>query len=293
MALIDTTLAPIQETLKTNLSWLTEAYGKIERREKIRSEKVYRYPAVFAGGENVPDWTELLPDENLGNYCYFEIEKDGEYEAINRNANPKFRFKLVFFWDWRTIYPTDWKARSIEEIKAQILQILMAAPYTRMIRNWKWSEDADTIYRGFSHLEIERQFFMRPYGGVAFMGEISGSDSCPLDLPIPTIPISMFGTWPANYSGTEQVLPYFKWYGQPIHWRTFSLGSGNDGFKTITGLSASDVSQWVDMEYRAVLPDGAPVITKISPELNGSGGWQIPTRAFESSIFVTLFYVKT
>lgn len=292
MALIDDTLAPIQQTLTASLSWLDTAYGKIERREKIRNEKPYKFPAVFIGGDPVVDWVDLMPDEGLGSYSYFEIDQDGGYEVINRSAQPKFKFKLVFWFDWRDIFPSDWESRSIEEVKAQILTVLIAAPYTMMVKDWKWSEDAATIYRGFTHLEIDRQMLMRPYGGVAFMGEMYGSLACPVDMLIPTVPIAQFGLRPANYSLSEQLFPDKKWFGENIYWKTFDLGTGNDDYKDLTGLLASSVSKMIDSEYRAIASDGTEVLTKVSPELNGSGGYKVATQSFQESIFVTLYYTK-
>lgn len=244
MALIDDVVSEINSTLAANLSWLTTAYGKVQRLQRTQDGKTIKYPAVFVGG-NTEDHRSLLPDGSLGNYCYFEVEKQAEYDNIDRHLRPKFKCKIVFWFDYRTIY-ADWALRSIEEVKAQVLAVLVAAPHSRSVQVFEIAEDADTIYQGYTHNEIGRQFLMRPYGGFAITCEVYSPLDCIISSPAVTIPMNIAQMIPFTHSLVEQVWPFEKAVGGvTIYCRTWQFTT-ETGVTQLTGLVVADVGMIVD-----------------------------------------------
>lgn len=245
MALIDDTISLVNQTLLANLPWLNNSYGKIQRlkRQDARGVEV-SFPGIFIGPNN-DDYIALLPDRTLGNYSYFEVPDPVEYENMNRSVSSEFEFKLVFWFDWRDIFPADWRQRSIEEVKQIILDVLMAAPGTRTVEIFKVYEDANTIFQSFTyqgyissydHKAIDGQFLMRPYGGLAFTGKMRTIPSCNGSIAPVTIPQNIAAMIPVDYSTDEQVWPYERFFGETIYWRTYFPEGAQFEYVQLDGL---------------------------------------------------------
>ncbi len=135
------------------------------------------------------------------------------------------------------MYPSDWQSRSIEEVKASFLNVLTGTSYTHSVENFTIYEDARSIYKGYSHKEVEQQFLMREYGGFAIEFEVIGSAACSITLPTPTIPADLFGVIPVQYSLSSQVYPIMKWIdGTKIYFQTWyfiNQGSGDQLIQTV------------------------------------------------------------
>ena len=296
MALIDDILTSVNAALAANLDWLDATYGKIERKRKTDTDsKTVNYPGVFIGADNsIDDYLNMLPDSDLGNYCYWEILDDQEYLLINRDVRPKFRFKLVFWWNWPDLYPADWRTRSIEEVKAQILNILVHSSYTRMNTAFIVYESADKIYSGFSHNETTRQFLMRPYGGLAIEGEIWGTFGCNLSLPLPTISPSIAGSLPENYSSSRQRRALETWYGEAMYWQTWPFETGANNEAELDGLVEADTGIIVRREamgINSVSGISEAWLPQVTPD--GSGGYTTFLPDFYTDIFITLFWTRS
>jgi hypothetical protein len=175
--LADVALAQLQVILEANLSWLTTAYGKIEKRvfQDPESRPVV-FPAIFCGEK---EYLNLLPDEHLGNYSYVEV-LDSQEVVWRPRQTPDFKadIALVFWFDFRTVYPSDHNTRTVEHVKADVLDALnVSMPGLRITVN-SISERAENIYRGFSASEIQHQFLMRPYGGFRVDANIFYKSAC-------------------------------------------------------------------------------------------------------------------
>lgn len=301
--LADDIIQSVNGTLIANLSWLTNAYGKVQRLKEIAPDNsIVTYPGIFYD-DGTKDTLKLLPDEKLGNYCYWEVLDNQNYEVVNRTVKSKFSFKLVFWFHWPDLYPADWKQRSIEEVKAQILNVLVNAFYTRMITTYTVHEQAERIFSGYTAYRNEteyktndpqRQYLMRPYGGLAFEGDVIGTAACSLDLPMPSIPANIMGLIPFVHSYMEQVYPFeMELSSERLYVRSFDLGSGNNDYKTLTGLNDSDVGTITKCEYRAlntvngIMETGT---TQVVP--NGSGGFHVFTPDFWTNIIARPYYTK-
>lgn len=301
--LADDIIQSVNGTLTANLSWLTNAYGKVQRLKEIApNNEIVTYPGIFSD-DGTSDTIKLLPDEKLGNYCYWEVLDSQNYEIVNRTVKSKFSFKLVFWFHLPDLYPSDWKSRSIEEVKAQILNVLVNAFYTRMITLYTVHEQAERIFSGYTAYRSEgdykindpqRQYLMRPYAGLAFEGEVIGSPACGLDLPTPSIPANIMGLIPFVHSTSEQVWPFeMELSSERIYVRTWSLGSGAGDYETLTGLNDSDIDMVIRSEYRALNTVNGKMETGSAEVIpNGSGGFQTFTPDFWTNIYVRLYYTK-
>lgn len=176
--LLDVCFAQVSSALETGLSWLTKAYGKAERRERTRDRSSILYPAIYAGGN---DYINMLPDEHLGNYSWFDVVESQEVEWRYRSAHDfKARFGLVFWFDFRTVYPSDHQEKTLEHVKSEVLGVLGSStlPSTRL-RVDQISERVENIYPGYTLHEVDNQFLMRPYGGFRIEGEVTYKAACP------------------------------------------------------------------------------------------------------------------
>ena len=174
-ALIDTALLEFQELLLSQLPWLDAAYGKAElRREKDAKGRVKRYPVIYVGTNKGKEYETLMPDEHKGNFSFFKIEDGESYQRNNiSNAERTAKFRLIFWFDYRKVYPLSWKNRTIEHIKKLVYHAVENNTFTySTVRLGVAWQEAENIYRGYTDMELDNQFHMRPFGGLAVEGTI-------------------------------------------------------------------------------------------------------------------------
>lgn len=301
--LVDDAISTVNATLLANLTWLNGAYGKIQRMRHIDAKgKETTFPGAYTGSivNGTNDYVNVLPDQKLGNYCYWEVSDPVEYDNINRNFSTSFNFKISFWFDWRDIFGDPaYKAASIEEVKKIILDVLAAAQYTRQVEAYKVYEDANSIFQNFTnqgyissydHKQIKGQFLMKPFGGLAFSGTIQSFIGCTAPVDAVTIPPTLIGLLPLNYSNSEQLYPLELWYGERIYWKTWNLGSGNNALKELPGLTPANFI--VKREWRATNAVTGAIDGGV-PELVIDGGvYKVFCPDFWEDIFVTGYYLK-
>ena len=169
--LIDAALLEIQDGLTTQLSWLNTAFGKAQRLVRRKDGREVFYPGVWYGEA---DYLPVFPDGHIGNFSFFDVE-DGQ--TVERE--PGFHgemvadFGLVFWFDFRDVYPVGWELRTTENVKADVLSALKAIKIDRgAFRINQIFERAENMYPGYTISEIDDQFLMRPYGGFRIEGEL-------------------------------------------------------------------------------------------------------------------------
>lgn len=177
--LYDLAAGQVNATLAANLSWLTEAYGVAQRRERLRDTARVLYPAIYTGNGN--EYLSMLPDGHLGNFSWWDIEDGGELDwQPNRLIFHRVRFGLVLWGDFRTVFPGEYESRTAEHIKAAVLAILNAGHWPNVtLRINQVFERSENVYRGYTVSEIENQFEMRPYFALRFAGEMKCHQICP------------------------------------------------------------------------------------------------------------------
>lgn len=301
MALIDDVLTTINATLLANFDWLDNAYGKIIRMKgEDKNGKSITFPGIYK--EDAQDgYLSLIPDRELGNYCYWEVPDPVDYTIVRPNVHTTFKFKLVFWFKWEDIWPADHRERSIEEVKQIILNVLMFAPYTRSVEIFKIYEDIDSIFQNFTqqgyissyvYKQYDAQFMMRPFGAIALTGEARMIPTCVDEVVTPTIPPPLFSLFPLNYSASEQVYWAEKWFGETIYWRTWSLDTGINDNEALTGLTQAIVGKIIKTEYRAINGvSGVEENNSIQLEVSG-GNYMVFTLAAHTQIYVTVYYTK-
>lgn len=298
--LVDDAISTVNATLLANLTWLDNAYGKIQRMRHIDAKgKSTTFPGAYVGG-NTNDYINVLPDEKLGNYCYWEVSDPVEYDNINRNLSTSFNFKISFWFNWIDIFGDPiYKSASIEEVKKKILDVLMAAQYTRMVESYKVYEDANSIFQNFTnqgyissydHKQIKGQFLMKPYGGLAVSGTIQSFIGCTSSSVAVEIPPQIIGRLPLNYSNSEQLFSIETWYGEPMYWKTWNLGSGDNTFRSLTGLTPSNFI--IKKNLRATNAVSGSEEGGVPEFIVEGGVYKVYAPDYWENIFVTAHYLK-
>lgn len=162
--LLDASLLEIQTVLSERLPWLDFAYGKAQRLVRIVNEREEYYPGVYTGGEEHAD---VRPNDQIGNFSFFDVDKNQEIESSDRRSyDIKTKAGLVFWFNYKTIYPDDWEARSLDNVRFEVLEVLRTLVVQKsQVKVLGTVEDAASMYPGYRNREVDDQFLMRPFGG--------------------------------------------------------------------------------------------------------------------------------
>lgn len=181
--LLDKVIQDIQATLAEKLEWLKYAFGRAYKLVQHGTDgSKFIYPAAYVGNS---EYVSLLPNDNFGNFCWFDIYDPQEITAVVQSL-PQFTFTgaIVFWLDLNSIF-ADSDAMYTEEIKNEIIQVLtgpgLIKEQGKLTIN-KIYERFENIYRGYALekiynnwsykgegiQEMDKQFFMHPYAGLRF-----------------------------------------------------------------------------------------------------------------------------
>lgn len=175
--LFDRCITSLQDGLADKLPWLDHCFGRVERLVK-ETEGVRRYtPNIYLGKD---EYLLLLPDQGLGNFCYFVMD-DGEEVSWSAGDTSRLTatFSLVVWVDMRTVYDDD-DTRNTEKVKAEVLRVLNGGiwPRTGAITVSSVYTRAENVYQGFTLDEVDNQFLMSPFAGFRFEGTMYVHDVC-------------------------------------------------------------------------------------------------------------------
>ena len=188
--LLDKILQDIQTTLMDKLSWLDYAFGRAYKIIEHRPDGgKFVYPAVYNGNG---EYVSLLPNDNLGNFSWFDIY---DPQVIEQNIR-QFTYKgaIVFWYDLSSIYP-DANALYTEETKNEIINVLTAKGFITTVGRLSISrvyENFENIYKGYALekiynnyqysgediQELDKQFFMYPYAGLRIEFDLVTRELC-------------------------------------------------------------------------------------------------------------------
>lgn len=191
--LLDKVLQDLQKSLMEKLPWLNHAFGRAYRLVEHRPDgNKSVYPAVYNGNA---EYVSMLPNDNLGNFSWFDIYDPQEITQITQSA-PQYTFKgaLVFWYNLKSIY-ADSTVLHTEEIKDEVLRLLTTPgiiTYTGRIEISRVYERFENLYQGFSIekiynqytyqgegiQDIDKQFFMYPYAGLRIEFTITTRELC-------------------------------------------------------------------------------------------------------------------
>lgn len=191
--LLDKILQDMQKSLLDNLSWLNYAFGRGYKLVEHRSNgNKFVYPAFYNGNR---EYVSLLPNDNLGNFSWFDIYDPQQITAVVQSL-PQYTFSgaLIFWYDISTIYD-DASVMYTEEIKDEILRLLTSPGLIRNTGRFVVNaiyERFENIYKGYSIeriyndrnysgegiQELDKQFFMFPFAGIRIEFTITTRELC-------------------------------------------------------------------------------------------------------------------
>lgn len=192
--LLDKVIQGIQDTLAEKLKWLNYVFGKAYKLVEFGNEgSKFVYPAAYVGNS---EYVSLMPNDNFGNFCWFDIYDPQNVEAIIQSL-PQFSFSgaIIFWVNLDTIFP-DSNAMYTEELKDEIVRVLTGPALIKSTNGrlnlTKVYERFENIYKGYA-LEkiynnytykgediqkIDKQFFMHPFAGLRFEFEMITRELC-------------------------------------------------------------------------------------------------------------------
>ena len=194
--LIDKVIQSIQESLAEKLKWLNYAFGRAYKLVRFDNNgEKFIYPAAYIGNS---EYASLLPNDNFGNFCWFDIyDPQDVYAVVQSIPQLNFEGAIVFWLNLNTIF-ADSDAVYLEEVKDEIIRVLTGPALiksksagSRLTLN-KIYERFENIYKGyalekvynnFSYKgegiqDIDKQFFMHPFAGLRFEFTITTRELC-------------------------------------------------------------------------------------------------------------------
>lgn len=176
-ALLDLVIGRVQDALVEGLPWLDHAFGRCQRITDTHEGKARRFPAEYVG-DNL--YEPLLPDQNKGNFSFFDIADPIEISGEKRpgHLTAEAEYALIFWLDLDKIFGPN-NDRNLEAVKDQIIRALSAARLrSGRLTISKVYEKAENVYRGFDIKEIDSQYLAHPYYAIKIEGLISNSLPC-------------------------------------------------------------------------------------------------------------------
>lgn len=180
--LLDLVLQNIQETLLAKIDWLDYAFGRAYKNVKYENDgRKYIYPAVYV---NDGEYIDMTPNDNLGNFTWFDIYDPQIVELGTRGA-PVFSYSgaLVLWCNQESIFGNS-DFVYLEELKQQILEVLQSPgilSYGKVLP-LRVYDRFENIYKGYTIEKVyntflysgediqyvDKMFFMHPYAGLRF-----------------------------------------------------------------------------------------------------------------------------
>lgn len=191
--LLDKIIQDIQARLKEKLDWLNNAFGRAYKLVQHQNDGgKFIYPAAYIGNS---EYISLLPDDNYGNFCWFDIYDSQKITNVVQST-PQFTINgaIVFWFNLDTIF-SDNDAMYTEEIKDEIIRVLTTPGIVKQAGRLEITEiyeRFENIYSGYSIEKIynshqysgqdiqalDKMFFMHPYSGLRFEFTITTRELC-------------------------------------------------------------------------------------------------------------------
>lgn len=191
--LLDKIIQDIQTKLKEKLTWLDYAFGRAYKLVQHQDNGgKFIYPAAYIGNS---DYISLLPDDNYGNFCWFDIY-DSQKVINVVQSTPQFTISgaIIFWFNLDSIF-SDNDAMYTEEIKDEIIRVLSTPGIVKQTGKLEINEiyeRFENIYSGYSIEKIynsyqysgqdiqslDKMFFMHPYSGLRFEFTITTRELC-------------------------------------------------------------------------------------------------------------------
>lgn len=191
--LLDKIIQDIQTKLKEKLTWLDYAFGRAYKLVQHQDNGgKFIYPAAYIGNS---DYISLLPDDNYGNFCWFDIY-DSQKVINVVQSTPQFTISgaIIFWFNLDSIF-SDNDAMYTEEIKDEIIRVLSTPGIVKQTGKLAINEiyerfeniysgySIEKIYNGYQYSgqniqSLDKMFFMHPYSGLRFEFTITTRELC-------------------------------------------------------------------------------------------------------------------
>jgi hypothetical protein len=156
------------------LPWLGNAFGSAQ---KIPGEKGF-FPNIPIQANGTKDYLEVFPNEKLGNFSFWDIA-DGQTVRIEGDFfRVNFQAGLVVWGDLRNVYPADWQTRTGANVEHEVSEALRRTGLLASNSEITIFREADNIYRGYNHKEVNHQFLLRPYFGFRINCSLNHKTPC-------------------------------------------------------------------------------------------------------------------
>ena len=191
--LLDKVLQDLQKSLLKRLPWLNHAFGRGYKMVEHRSDgNKFIYPAMYNGHA---EYVSLLPNDQFGNFSWFDIYDPQEITQVAQ-ALPQYTFSgAIIFWYNQELVYDDASVLHTEEIKDEIVRALTSPGIISTLGRLeitKIYERFENIYKGYSIekvynefiysgesiQDIDKQFFLYPYGGIRIEFNLTTRELC-------------------------------------------------------------------------------------------------------------------
>lgn len=180
---IDKAIYLLQMLLDTNLSWLTNSYGRSYRHIDKSSNRLY-FPEIYIGGDE-NSYYRVTPDNDKKGTCFFVVSKEDNYDFEINQSN-------YLRWDVGIIFWVNLKLINKQLLKTEIFtqNLIRDVRYvlTRKSGGFPFSLKIKTVEREFREIYKEftlnenEDYLRSPFSGFRFNLEIVMRENCNIVL---------------------------------------------------------------------------------------------------------------
>ena len=139
---IDAAIMDMQSKLSSNISWLTQAYGRAYRNIDLSTgERIY-FPEIYLGEQsNSYRYLNVTPDNDKTGQCFFFVQQENISEfSIGQNSLLTYNVAIIFSVNLKLINETllsteIYTQRLISEVRDYLTRRLMPTSYILTIQN--------------------------------------------------------------------------------------------------------------------------------------------------------------
>jgi hypothetical protein len=178
---LDRAIQEIQRALKTNLTWLSRAYGRARALPEILNGKAVTYPKVYYGGLLDHEYKNVLLNDTVDASSWFQLtgpETPLDYTHANLIQKYQAPLSVIFWFNLEKVKMglTTENYIHTELIKRDIHRILNRYPNITIVRIY--DENAKVIFKEYTTDEPMDQFLMHPKKAIRFDIQLTYDYDC-------------------------------------------------------------------------------------------------------------------
>lgn len=175
--LMDELLIRVNDKLKQQFTWLTHAFGIVQRMQRKDDHKKYiDYPAIFTGTDQ--EYISVMPHEPYGNFSFWDLGDYTREKIDNQLQKIKAPFAFIVWMNLKDVLATD-ELRNLENVKEDFLNFFDQNRFIRgRIDIELVTDDPKKIYKGYTLKQAEQQYLMHPFAAIRLEGMIEYERLC-------------------------------------------------------------------------------------------------------------------